>query len=198
MMLKAAGSDHLMDSNRLQELVDDIEIMEPPADDSSLPFERDADLLQLRGMSVAAPTQPSQQSFNDAFESGLTEYLRGDWKSARRWLDIANETCVQLSVDTVLSPLYRSPSVPAMIDEKVVTVRKLLARRAEMEMALPPSVRRMSMKQAQQPQPRRLVYNEEELTILGDGPSNTLLRYMSARNYTPPEDWKGFRPLTSK
>ena len=32
----------------------------------------------------------------------------------------------------------------------------------------------------------------------GDGPSRTLLDYMRNRAWTCPEDWKGFRPLTSK
>eukprot|EP01040_Poterioochromonas_malhamensis_P004263 gene4263-4566_t len=32
----------------------------------------------------------------------------------------------------------------------------------------------------------------------GDGPSKTLLSYMKNREYKPPDDWKGFRPLTSK
>jgi len=32
----------------------------------------------------------------------------------------------------------------------------------------------------------------------GDGPSRTLLRYMSEEGYEAPVGWKGFRPLTSK
>lgn len=32
----------------------------------------------------------------------------------------------------------------------------------------------------------------------GDGPSRTLLSYMKARNWKCPEDWNGYRPLTSK
>lgn len=32
----------------------------------------------------------------------------------------------------------------------------------------------------------------------GDGPSRTILRYMKARGWQVPEDWKGYRPLTSK
>lgn len=32
----------------------------------------------------------------------------------------------------------------------------------------------------------------------GDGPSQTLLSFMSARNWTCPSDWAGYRPLTSK
>jgi hypothetical protein len=32
----------------------------------------------------------------------------------------------------------------------------------------------------------------------GDGPSKTLLRYMENLNWTAPDDWGGFRPLTSK
>lgn len=32
----------------------------------------------------------------------------------------------------------------------------------------------------------------------GDGPSQTLLRYMGHQNFVPPSSWKGFRPLTSK
>ena len=32
----------------------------------------------------------------------------------------------------------------------------------------------------------------------GDGPSQTLLSYMEAREWKCPDDWKGFRPLTSK
>ena len=32
----------------------------------------------------------------------------------------------------------------------------------------------------------------------GDGPSLTLLEYMEERQFTPPSNWKGFRPLTSK
>jgi len=31
-----------------------------------------------------------------------------------------------------------------------------------------------------------------------DGPSKTLLEYMETRNWTAPNDWAGFRPLTSK
>lgn len=34
--------------------------------------------------------------------------------------------------------------------------------------------------------------------IGGDGPSRTLLSYMKARNWKCPEDWNGYRPLTSK
>lgn len=34
--------------------------------------------------------------------------------------------------------------------------------------------------------------------ILGDGPSQTLLAYLEARNCEAPADWQGFRPLTSK
>lgn len=32
----------------------------------------------------------------------------------------------------------------------------------------------------------------------GDGPSKTLLNYMSNHNYEAPKSWKGFRPLTAK
>ncbi len=32
----------------------------------------------------------------------------------------------------------------------------------------------------------------------GDGPSQTLLRYMENQNFEPPKSWQGFRPLTSK
>jgi hypothetical protein len=32
----------------------------------------------------------------------------------------------------------------------------------------------------------------------GDGPSNTLLRYMEGHGWQAPSSWKGFRPLTSK
>lgn len=32
----------------------------------------------------------------------------------------------------------------------------------------------------------------------GDGPSQTLLRYMGQQNFVPPSTWKGYRPLTSK
>mmetsp|Transcript_49453 Transcript_49453/g.96719 ORF Transcript_49453/g.96719 Transcript_49453/m.96719 type:complete len:836 (-) Transcript_49453:780-3287(-) len=32
----------------------------------------------------------------------------------------------------------------------------------------------------------------------GDGPSKTILNYMRARDWICPEDWRGFRPLTSK
>ncbi len=32
----------------------------------------------------------------------------------------------------------------------------------------------------------------------GDGPSRTLLDYMKARDWECPEDWNGYRPLTSK
>jgi len=32
----------------------------------------------------------------------------------------------------------------------------------------------------------------------GDGPSRTLLRYMGEKLFVCPEDWQGFRPLTSK
>jgi class 3 adenylate cyclase len=32
----------------------------------------------------------------------------------------------------------------------------------------------------------------------GDGPSNTLLRYMEAHGWQAPASWKGYRPLTSK
>lgn len=32
----------------------------------------------------------------------------------------------------------------------------------------------------------------------GDGPSKTLLNYMSERNFIAPANWKGFRPLTAK
>ena len=32
----------------------------------------------------------------------------------------------------------------------------------------------------------------------GDGPSQTILRYMRNRNWSCPGDWQGFRPLTSK
>mmetsp|Transcript_4336 Transcript_4336/g.4340 ORF Transcript_4336/g.4340 Transcript_4336/m.4340 type:complete len:869 (-) Transcript_4336:157-2763(-) len=32
----------------------------------------------------------------------------------------------------------------------------------------------------------------------GDGPSNTLLKYMEAHGWQAPSSWKGFRPLTSK
>ena len=32
----------------------------------------------------------------------------------------------------------------------------------------------------------------------GDGPCLTLLSYMEARNWKAPDDWQGFRPLTSK
>lgn len=32
----------------------------------------------------------------------------------------------------------------------------------------------------------------------GDGPSQTLLKYMESFNYSAPKTWKGFRPLTSK
>ena len=32
----------------------------------------------------------------------------------------------------------------------------------------------------------------------GDGPSQTLLSYMQARNWICPTDWNGYRPLTSK
>ena len=32
----------------------------------------------------------------------------------------------------------------------------------------------------------------------GDGPCHTLLEYMEERNWKAPDDWAGFRPLTSK
>ena len=32
----------------------------------------------------------------------------------------------------------------------------------------------------------------------GDGPCRTLLDYMEERDWKAPEDWMGFRPLTSK
>ena len=32
----------------------------------------------------------------------------------------------------------------------------------------------------------------------GDGPSRALLKYMQARNWKCPDDWNGYRPLTSK
>jgi hypothetical protein len=32
----------------------------------------------------------------------------------------------------------------------------------------------------------------------GDGPSRTLLNYMQARDWKCPDDWNGYRPLTSK
>jgi hypothetical protein len=32
----------------------------------------------------------------------------------------------------------------------------------------------------------------------GDGPSQTLLRYMRDQNFEAPSTWKGFRPLTAK
>jgi hypothetical protein len=32
----------------------------------------------------------------------------------------------------------------------------------------------------------------------GDGPSQTLLRYMRDQNFEAPSTWKGYRPLTSK
>ena len=32
----------------------------------------------------------------------------------------------------------------------------------------------------------------------GDGPSQTLLQYMEARDWRAPDSWKGYRPLTSK
>lgn len=31
-----------------------------------------------------------------------------------------------------------------------------------------------------------------------DGPSKVLLSYIANRNKTAPDDWQGFRPLTSK
>ena len=34
--------------------------------------------------------------------------------------------------------------------------------------------------------------------MTGDGPSQTLLRYMDSFNFVAPPSWKGFRPLTSK
>ena len=37
-----------------------------------------------------------------------------------------------------------------------------------------------------------------KLVVTGDGPSLTLLRFMAETNWTPPKDWKGYRPLTSK
>lgn len=36
------------------------------------------------------------------------------------------------------------------------------------------------------------------LIVTGDGPSLTLLRFMSESDWTAPKDWKGFRPLTAK
>mmetsp|Transcript_16151 Transcript_16151/g.30501 ORF Transcript_16151/g.30501 Transcript_16151/m.30501 type:complete len:154 (+) Transcript_16151:366-827(+) len=32
----------------------------------------------------------------------------------------------------------------------------------------------------------------------GDGPSQTIMNYMKARDWTCPDGWKGYRPLTSK
>ncbi|RYG93703.1 hypothetical protein EON65_58515 [archaeon] len=32
----------------------------------------------------------------------------------------------------------------------------------------------------------------------GDGPSQTLLKYMEGHRFIAPKDWKGYRPLTSK
>ena len=34
--------------------------------------------------------------------------------------------------------------------------------------------------------------------IYGDGPAQTLLKYMSSYDYISPSNWQGFRPLTSK
>ena len=33
---------------------------------------------------------------------------------------------------------------------------------------------------------------------VGDGPSMTLLSYMSTFEFVAPENWKGYRPLTAK
>lgn len=34
--------------------------------------------------------------------------------------------------------------------------------------------------------------------LRGDGPSQTIMNYMKARDWACPEEWKGYRPLTSK
>lgn len=34
--------------------------------------------------------------------------------------------------------------------------------------------------------------------VVGDGPSETLLRFMGGHGFRPPEDWRGFRELTEK
>jgi len=43
------------------------------------------------------------------------------------------------------------------------------------------------------------LFMKENAPILGgDGPSKTLLSYMSNQNFEAPKSWKGYRPLTSK
>ncbi len=46
---------------------------------------------------------------------------------------------------------------------------------------------------------RSNTYMLETCPILGgDGPSQTLLRYMANQNFEAPASWKGYRPLTAK
>ena len=91
---------------------------------SPIIWQQDPDLLQLRRL--CSPI------FLKTFNKGIDEYLNGDWPTARRMLEEADDLMIEAGADG------------------------------------------------------------------GDGPSRTLLKYMKNKNWICPDDWLGFRPLTSK
>lgn len=112
----------------------------------------------------------SAETFNRTFNSGVECYVKGNWQKAHEFLTESNELMKGLQRQLISSPLYRKP-----VDFN-----------ARLKKTQPAS-RRPSVAE-----------NEYEKLATGDGPSQTLLDYMEAREMTAPVDWQGFRPLTAK
>jgi hypothetical protein len=201
------------------------ELFSSPADSSNADiFEFDIDMLQLQAHIV--PYQTSIP-FRQTFDNGVTAYIKGDWKSAKEFLDQADEMMCDLNVQFIQSPLYYPDSFDGFKNDlRTEMVLRILQRHQEQfrvssllqnqsisnSTSSPDSSRNINLDTNLVPGKRRSMlqqalniasalpakYTAEERAVLGDGPSQTLLDYMREHNFTAPDTWQGFRPLTSK
>ena len=146
---------------QLRALFPNSELFLPPHDDLPELFIRDVDLLQLQAHLTTR--------FNELFDEGVKEYLKGNWPVARTFLEQANSLMAESVRTFMRGPLYMETD----------PIKKMQLE-AQFESGNLPAL------------------TEEELQTYGDGPSQTLLNYMKNLDYTAPASWQGYRPLTSK
>jgi hypothetical protein len=168
----------------LQALFPDAQNVVPPIDDVCEAFSTDIDLLQLR-----VHTQHCR--FLSLFDEGVEHYIIGRWTQAKTCLEAANREMAYSTLRVSLSKLYHE-SDPA---RRSHTTTRASCLSPVLSKSLP-STPLISL--SGYPLNSDDTLNDDDLVSFGDGPSQTLLNYMKGFNYVPPDDWQGFRPLTSK
>lgn len=121
----------------------------------------DLDLLACR--------QHITPEFEVQFQTGLQQYLQGNWSTAMRTLENANALMIQFYI--------QEGHVEGLAQE-------LYERVANMEEIDPQIILNIQHQQHDQQ--------------LGDGPCQCLIAFMESCGGAPPDDWVGFRHLTQK